>query len=282
MALNILVVDDSDVIRAMIVRTLGLAQLPLGQIHHASNGREALEVLADNWIDLVLADINMPVMTGADMIREMRAHEGTASIPVIVVSTEGATERIDELKREGVAAWIRKPFTPEEIRDVVGEVVGGWEPGLAQTEVDDVVATVLETFAFAFPEAVRVAELPSADSDLLCARIWFSGAASGTLSMAAPVDLCVSMAANILGLEHDDPDAMLRGADTLGEIVNIAAGHLATRIDADATTHLHPPTVERMGRSEWERSAAVADARGYVVEEHPVLVTFGLRQDQAS
>lgn len=282
MALNILVVDDSDVIRAMIVRTLGLAQLPLGQIRHASNGREALEVLAENWIDLVLADINMPVMTGAEMIREMRAREGTASVPVIVVSTEGATERIEELKREGVAAWIRKPFTPEEIRDVVGRVVDGWHPRLEHAEVDDVVATVLETFAFAFPETVQVDELPQADGEILCARIWFSGAASGTLAMAAPVELCVSMAANILGLEEGDPDAMLRGADTLGEIVNIAAGHLATRIDADATTHLHPPTVERMGRGEWERSAGVAETRGYLVEEHPVLVTFGLRQDQAS
>jgi two-component system chemotaxis response regulator CheY len=282
MALNILVVDDSDVIRAMIVRTLGLAQLPLGEVYHASNGREALSVLADNWIDLVLADINMPVMTGAEMIREMRAREETASVPVIVVSTEGATERIEELKREGVSAWIRKPFTPEEIRDVVGEVVATWRPSLGDADVDDVIATVLETFAFAFPEAASASELPEADGDLLCARIWFSGAASGTLSMAAPAELCVGMAANILGIDQDDPDALLRGADTLGEIVNIAAGHLATRIDADATTHLHPPTVGRMGRSEWDRSVAAIETRGYLVEKHPVLVTFGQRQDQAS
>lgn len=282
MALNILIVDDSDVIRAMIARTLSLAQLPLGEIHHAANGREALSVLGDTWVDLVLADINMPVMTGAEMIREMRAREQTAGVPVIVVSTEGATERVDELMRQGVAEWIRKPFTPEEIRDVVSRVVESRRPPLVASDVDEVITTVLETFAFTFPEVTRCDDLPAADGDLLCSRLWFSGAASGVLSMAAPVELCVSMAANVLGLDEDDSDAVLRGADTLGEVVNIAAGHLATRIDRHATTHLHPPTVERMGRGEWERVLAAGESRGYVVEGHPVLVTFGMRQDRAS
>jgi two-component system, chemotaxis family, chemotaxis protein CheY len=283
MALNILIVDDSDIIRSMISKTLRLAQLPLGNVYEASNGREALELLSDEWVDLVLADINMPVMTGAEMIDRMRELPETVDVPVIVVSTEGATERIDELMRRGIAAWVRKPFTPEEIRDVILQVTAGWHPALEQAaDIDHVFSHVLETFAFSFPEPAEALEVGGEfDEELVCATISFSGAVSGTLSVAAPAPLCSELAANILGLEPQDPDAMLKGPDTLGEIANIAAGHLATRIDPHGHTHLHPPVVARMEQLEWSRTRDSGDARAYMVEEHPVLVTVGLRQVKA-
>ncbi len=282
MAMNILIVDDSDVIRAMIARTIRLANIELGQIHEASNGREALDVLAEEWVDLVLADINMPVMNGADMLANMHENPHMSDVPVIVVSSEGATERVQELMERGVAAWVRKPFTPEEIRDVILDVTSGWKPVLDESELDGVLGAVLETFAFAFPEPTDVAELEEARGEIMCATITFSGAASGMVSIAAPSELCVGLAANILGIDDADPDALVRGADTLGEIVNIAAGHLATRVEPNAATHLHPPVVTRMEPDEWSRTAALRGARGYVVEEHPVLVTFGLRPAKAS
>ncbi len=126
MAYNILVVDDSDVIRAMIARTLRLAAVPVAHLFEASNGREALDIMHESWIDVVLADINMPVMNGAEMIDRMREHPATADIPVIVVSSEGATSRMEELARCGITAWVRKPFTPEEIRDVINELTQRW------------------------------------------------------------------------------------------------------------------------------------------------------------
>ena len=73
MPLDVLVVDDSDVIRAMIMKTLRLAQVPVRTAFEAANGREALDLLEDNWVDLVLADINMPVMDGVEMVEQMRA-----------------------------------------------------------------------------------------------------------------------------------------------------------------------------------------------------------------
>lgn len=281
MAMNILIVDDSDVIRAMIARTIRLANIELGTVHEASNGREALDVLAEEWVDLVLADINMPVMNGAEMLAIMRESSDMSDVPVIVVSSEGATQRIEELTGNGVVAWVRKPFTPEEIRDVILAVTDHWRPVLEAAEMDGVLGSVLETFAFAFPEPSETSELPQAEGELMCATITFSGAASGTMSVAAPSELCVGLAANILGIDEDDPDAMVRGADTLGEIVNIAAGHLATRVEPNAATHLHPPVVERIGAADWSRTAAARGTRGYVVEEHPVLVTFGLRPAKA-
>lgn len=284
MALNILVVDDSDIIRAMIGKTLRLSELPLGTLHEASNGREALEILGEEWIDLVLADINMPVMTGAEMIDRMRELPEMLDVPVIVVSTEGATERIDELMERGIAAWVRKPFTPEEIRDVINAVTGTWHPALEQSaDVDEVFNQVLETFAFSFPEPAQMdAMVADAESELVCATISFSGAVSGTLSVAAPSGLCAELAANILGVEVRDPDALRKGPDTLGEIANIAAGHLATRIDPHGHTHLHPPVVARMELLEWSRTRDAGGARGYLVEEQPVLVTVGLRQARVS
>ena len=124
MALNILVVDDSSVMRAIIIKTLHLSQLPVGEVHQASNGQEALKVLDGKWIDLALVDINMPVMDGAEMIDRLRQNPATADLPVIVVSTEGSETRKEALRQRG-ARFIHKPFTPEVLRDTVLRTLGG-------------------------------------------------------------------------------------------------------------------------------------------------------------
>jgi two-component system chemotaxis response regulator CheY len=121
MALNVLVVDDSAVVRTMISRTLRLSGLPLGEIYECANGQEGLEALERNWIDLVLVDINMPVMNGEEMIQKLRANPAMADLPVIVVSTEGSQTRIERLQAQG-ARFVHKPFTPEMVRQIVTEV----------------------------------------------------------------------------------------------------------------------------------------------------------------
>jgi two-component system chemotaxis response regulator CheY len=124
MALNILVVEDSSVMRAIIIKTLRLSQLPLGDVHEASNGQEALKVLDGNWIDLVLADINMPVMDGEEMINRLRQNPATVDLPVIVVSTEGSETRKEGIMQKG-AGFVHKPFTPEILRDAILKALGG-------------------------------------------------------------------------------------------------------------------------------------------------------------
>ncbi len=124
MAYNILIVDDSSIIRAVIKKTLKLAEVPVHELYEAGDGREGLEILRGHWVDLVFADINMPVMTGIEMVEQMAADEGLKGIPVVIVSTEGSATRIEELSKMGVRAYIRKPFTPEILRDVVREVMG--------------------------------------------------------------------------------------------------------------------------------------------------------------
>ncbi len=124
MAWNILVVDDSETVRAVIVRTLDIAGVPVNEMYQAENGKEALDILGDNWIDLIFSDINMPVMGGVEMIERMNEDDLLKSIPVIVVSTEGSTTRIEQLKQKGIRAYIRKPFTPELVRSVVDDIMG--------------------------------------------------------------------------------------------------------------------------------------------------------------
>lgn len=124
MAYNILVVDDSETVRAVIKKTLSLAGVEVGTLYQAGNGQEGLEALKANWIDLVFADINMPVMTGIEMVERMASDGMLKTVPVIIVSTEGSATRIEQLKSAGVSAYIRKPFTPELLRKVVDEVMG--------------------------------------------------------------------------------------------------------------------------------------------------------------
>ncbi len=126
MALNILVVDDSMVMRAMIIKVLRLSKLPLGEIHEASNGQEGLKVLEGHWIDLALVDINMPVMDGEEMINRLRENPDTAALPVLIISTEGSETRKEALTQKG-ASFVHKPFTPETLRFAILRTIGGFD-----------------------------------------------------------------------------------------------------------------------------------------------------------
>jgi len=123
MAFNVLVVDDSAVMRAMIARVVRLSGVPLGEMFEAANGEEGLRVVAEHWIDLVLLDVNMPVMNGEEMLRRLRAEPETCSLPVIVVSTESSETRVHALEELGVA-FVHKPFAPEELRATILRITG--------------------------------------------------------------------------------------------------------------------------------------------------------------
>jgi two-component system, chemotaxis family, chemotaxis protein CheY len=123
MALNILIVDDSSVMRTMIIRALGLTRLPVREVHQASNGLEALEVLSRQWIDMALVDINMPLMDGIELITRIREMPEFTDLPVIVVSTESSSTCIEKLERGG-ARFVHKPFSPEKLKQTIVEMTG--------------------------------------------------------------------------------------------------------------------------------------------------------------
>ncbi len=123
MAFNILVVDDSAVMRTMIVRTLKMSGVPIASIHEAAHGEEGLRVVQEEWIDLLLLDVNMPVMNGEEMLTRIRADERTRDLAVIIVSTEGSETRLANLQAMG-AAIVHKPFPPETLRETILRVTG--------------------------------------------------------------------------------------------------------------------------------------------------------------
>ncbi|MBU1699775.1 MAG: response regulator [Candidatus Eisenbacteria bacterium] len=123
MGLNVLVVDDSAVMRAMIEKTLQICGIPINQIYYAGNGVDALAELDKNWMDLALIDINMPVMTGEELLSQLRKSDAMSDLPVIIVSTEGSMKRIAALRQQG-AEFVHKPFTPEILRDSIFRVMG--------------------------------------------------------------------------------------------------------------------------------------------------------------
>lgn len=121
---SVLIVDDSEIIRSVLERTLSMAKIPLSNIYHAANGQEAVDILDNSWIDLVMTDLNMPVMSGFELIDIMYKRNDLNLIPIIVISTEGSALRIDELKDRGVKGYLRKPFTPESICTTLKQIFG--------------------------------------------------------------------------------------------------------------------------------------------------------------
>jgi two-component system chemotaxis response regulator CheY len=123
MAIDVLVVDDSAVMRSIIIRTLRLSGLPLGKIYQAGNGAEGLQLLAQQRVDLALVDVHMPVMSGEEMIDRLRLSPATAHLPVVVISTEGGEGRVEQLRQKDVAL-LRKPFAPEALRATIDGALG--------------------------------------------------------------------------------------------------------------------------------------------------------------
>ena len=119
---NILIVDDSAMMRAMIRRVAEVAGPPIGTIFEAADGREALAILEHQSIQFVLTDLNMPVMTGTELLRAMKAREEWRDIVRVVISTDGSDTRRHEAADLAVAVYVEKPFTPEIMRDVLAAI----------------------------------------------------------------------------------------------------------------------------------------------------------------
>lgn len=117
MALDVLIVDDSAAIRKILQRVLRQAEVPLGTVYEAGDGREALEQLRTQKVGLVLSDINMPNMDGLQLLREIRANGAWNNLPVVMITTEGGQTRVMEAVQLGASGYVRKPFTADQIKE---------------------------------------------------------------------------------------------------------------------------------------------------------------------
>jgi two-component system chemotaxis response regulator CheY len=124
MAFQLMIVDDSPAMREFISRVITLSGLDVGGCVQASNGEEALALLRANWIDIILTDINMPVMNGEEFLRHVKEDEILRSIPVMVVSTDGSEHRVQRMMELGAKGYVQKPFSPEELRKSMEDLLG--------------------------------------------------------------------------------------------------------------------------------------------------------------
>jgi two-component system chemotaxis response regulator CheY len=125
MPIRVLIIDDSSVMRKIVERSLRQAGIDLTQVLEAGNGAEALSVLKENPVDLILCDINMPIMTGLEFIKQLPGVANAKDVPVIMITTEGSESHVVQALSCGARGYIRKPFTPEQVREQVTPVLTG-------------------------------------------------------------------------------------------------------------------------------------------------------------
>jgi len=114
-----LIVDDSSVMRKIVERCLRQAGVELGTVYEASNGAEGLAVVSGNEVDLILSDINMPVMDGLEFVKNLQAAANAKGIPIVMITTEGAEAQVTRALSLGAKGYIRKPFTPDQVKQHV-------------------------------------------------------------------------------------------------------------------------------------------------------------------
>jgi two-component system, chemotaxis family, chemotaxis protein CheY len=114
-----LIVDDSSVMRKIVERALRQSGLEALVVHEAGSGSEGLELLKSKKVDLILSDINMPTMDGLEFLRQLRAQSLAPGVPVVMITTESSEEHVKQAIQAGAQGYIRKPFTPEQVKERV-------------------------------------------------------------------------------------------------------------------------------------------------------------------
>jgi len=122
--ISILIVDDSSVMRKIVERSLRQAGLAIAQVLEAGNGAEALAAVQQNRVHLILCDINMPVMDGLEFVKQLPRVENAKGVPVVMITTEGSEGHVVQALSAGARGYIRKPFTPEQVKEHVLPVLG--------------------------------------------------------------------------------------------------------------------------------------------------------------
>lgn len=237
--MRVLIVDDSAPTRRFIQRVAELTGLPFDSFAEAGHGAEALDRLAVEDFDLVLIDVNMPVMNGEEFLRALRARPGYETIPVVAISTDATVERIARMRALGANGYITKPFTPEALRDRLERVlqVGGYHlegaASAAEGSVEDLLRAsarqVLETMFFSTVEG----DLPCDAVDRgLSAWIVFSGSLTGRFALVLSEEAAANVATNFLGLTGEALEAAQEG-QVVRELANMVCGRFLSRFAPD-------------------------------------------------
>jgi two-component system, chemotaxis family, chemotaxis protein CheY len=117
MGLEVLVVDDSLAIRRALQRVLTCSRMPIGTVHEAANGEQALKVVQSHRISLILVDIRMDGMDGLTLLKTLKDSPSWAAIPVVMITAEAGETQVSIALKLGAAGYVRKPFSREELEE---------------------------------------------------------------------------------------------------------------------------------------------------------------------
>lgn len=123
MELRALVIDDSPVMRQVICRSLRLSGLAFSECVEASNGEQALELLHQQPVDVILCDINMPQMDGEQLLEKIEKDPKLSSIPVLIVTADATAPRVQRMLGLGAQGYLLKPFSPERLRSEIRRIL---------------------------------------------------------------------------------------------------------------------------------------------------------------
>lgn len=116
---TVLVVDDSAMMRKVVLRILKMADVDFEIALEAGDGLEALALLRENRVALIMCDINMPAMSGLQLLEKIKEENLAVGVPIVMVTTESSEPQVRQAILAGARGYIRKPFTVEHIKNNV-------------------------------------------------------------------------------------------------------------------------------------------------------------------
>lgn len=270
MSVNVLIVDDSKTTRTIIAKALRHANVALGEVLYARDGLEALETLKDNWVDIVFADLNMPRLSGVEMVERMADSDLLSSVPVVIVSSEGRQDRIDALLAQGAAAYLRKPFPPESLARIAGELLGSHDSASrTEPDLDEAFFTALEGFAMLVAEPLEIPPLCPKRAQLTTMRA-VGPAVEVEIAVATSVEGAATVTECALGEAGGSPD------DAMKELVNLVAGRLVDALAGGPFAFELPESAEIAGDEAWLHMCAMQRCRSFDAEGLPFGVALNI------
>jgi two-component system, chemotaxis family, chemotaxis protein CheY len=236
---NILIVDDSAILRKVMRKAIGQLGVQAERIFEAGDGQQALDLLAEQPIDLILLDMHMPVMNGHEFAQIKAKDTALSAVPFVVVSTEANAMRLMEMVELGALGVLRKPFEPEDLRRMVAdylpdetlaassaqtEIVAEKLPGLECEQLDALIANALERTAFVLTDHAD-STLPS-NYNQHAHITYVSDEEEADIFLSASEGFLREFAASMLGMDEDDPEVAHELVAGLTELANILAGEI--------------------------------------------------------
>ncbi|HYO83554.1 MAG TPA: response regulator [Bryobacteraceae bacterium] len=264
MSFRMLIVDDSDAMRTFIKRVVNMSGLEPSAIYEVGNGKEALECLASQPVDVILSDINMPVMDGEQFLKELASSGKLREIPVVIVSTDSTATQVGRALKLGARGYVKKPFTPEALKSVLDDAMAtSTVPRTGAIHMMSDLGDALDTAVCETLELMCFTGLMG-KSDLmpagaaLCASVRFYGDAEGMVRLTVPEDTASDLTSAFLGLDSDSVEEEHVRSVAI-ELTNMVCGAMLSHHAENGRFHLEQPIVPAAP----PQSGAAALSRAY-------------------